>query len=336
MDIPLKNIGLVIFIYFFIACGNKTKTTATKEIESVKVLQDSIQAEILLQKTRKADAEREEQRKWDSISQHRTDSLRKAIKYMKNHKNISISQRISRIKNLMNADKYAWSDLYDLYGETSDRDELVGNEIGLLMMDSMAIHYNIDSLFKNTGIYVSHSEDNRIWVFSWCEFFNGTGNEPINVIVWRDTLNKPQGFVTSYSKDFQHLVGLAYWHKIYKLNDKLYLLLGESKDWGNSAITVELTSKGINLKYGGFKVKGIFQYAEKYKCIELPNGRRVIYQLGYMPDDFFPYMFNEENQKLTFRATSLCYYHLTDTLITGTLTFNGEYFTENLKKQKYE
>ena len=325
----MNRVLIVIFAYvFLVSCGEKRETknivsVDSEQEDSIRLAKqtDSIAFEKYYDEEQvrtRREAEREEQRKYDSILQHRTDSLRKAIIYIKSHRNINISQRIRRIESLAYSDKWIWG---NLEGE-SDRDELLGHEIGLLMMDSMAIHYNIDSLFKNSGIYIAHSKDKRIWVFSWMEIFNGTGNEPANVFFWRDSVDNPQGikyFEPEYEKYF-------YYSKIYKLNntDKdLYMLEGGTKDAGGVLKGVELTVKGINFNPKLFKIGDDF---------------RSVYFLGdpcSNENDY--YSFDKETQTITFsNCGDRGWNSYNGILTTGTLTFNGKYFTEKLKKQKYD
>ncbi len=329
---------ITILLSFFVSCsGGKLEQ---KTVDCIKIVQDSIQVENLLREV--AEANREERRKWDSISQHNTDSLRKVVEHIKQNRNISIPQRIKRIKNLYRSmgvgSVWKLSDIYS-YIEGSEYD-LLATEIGLLLTDTDIVSYNIDSLFaiigKNIGI--AHSENNRLWVISFLETDGGNANSPINVIAWRDTCNRPQGFVSSYSEDFRHLSGLAYWDEIYKLNDTLYLMLGQSKGFGYSALVVELRPQVINFKYRGFITKNknwnfhqVFEYGL--------NGRQIVYNLGYDWDWAIRdvYKYNKETQTINFRNT--CRYYMDskmDTLTIGTLTFNGEYFTEKLKKEKIE
>ena len=106
--------------------------------------------------------------------------------------------------------------------------------------------------------------------------------------------------------------------------------------FGTYAMIVELTHKGINLKYGGFQTKEIFNLYNT-KAI---NGKNIVYNLGIddgAVDNFNNYKFNKEKQTISFRKTSEYWRDdKKDTLTIGTLTFNGKYFTEKLKKQKYD
>ena len=332
----MNRVLIVIFVYvFFVSCGEKRETKNIVSVDSEQ--EDSIrltkQADSIAlekyyneEKTRIRREEERKKREYDSILQHRTDSLRKAIIYIKRNRNISIPQRIRRIENLANSERWIWGNLYDLdgYEEVGDRDELLGCEIGRLMMDSMAIYYNIDGLFKNTSINVSHSEDNRVWAFSWLELLNGSGNEPANVFFWRDSVGKPQGF-----KYFEPEYEISYYYgdTIHKLNntDKdLYILEGGTKFSGEVLKGIELTAKGINFNPKLFKTE---------------KGFSSVYFLGEScgdENDFY-YSFNKESQTVTFtNCGDRGWNSYSGVRTTGTLTFNGKYFTEKLKKQKIE
>ena len=342
----MKKIYPFIFLLLFISCGGgkqEMKTIDTQNIDSIKAAQDSMEKILLLQKAeefRIRYEQYEEQRKWDSISRHNTDSLRKVVEHIQRNRNISTTQRIKRIKNLYHSMGVgsAWrlSDIYSYIDGTEY--DLLATEIGYLLTDINIVNYNIDSLFAVIGknIVVAHSEDNRLWAISFHESDGGNANSPANVIAWRDACNRPQGFIVSYSEDFSHLNGLAFWEEIYKLNETLYLMLGNSKCCGYSALVVELKPKGINLEYRGFVTKN--KDWNLHQVFE--NGQQIIYNLGYAWDwEHGIYKYNQETQTINFRNT--CRYYmdsrgLLDTLTIGTLTFNGKYFTEKLKKQKIE
>ncbi len=279
-----------------------------------------------------------EAHKEDSICLCMSNSLKEVLKDIKSKQNISMTQRINRIKTLRHLIGIdgIW---YFCSGKEDFNDyNLLATEIGFLLADTNIVNYNIDSIFAtiryNADFSVAHSEDNRLWVISFCISENGNGTIPANVIAWRDTYNRPQGFMTSYSA-FSYLDCLIWWDEIYKLNDTLYLMLGGSKGCGNNAIIVELTDKGINLKYKGFATKGDHTLVNSEKSI---NGKVTVYNLGIDADsDENNYKFNNETKTINFRKT--CQYYMDskmDTLTIGTLTFNGKYFTEKLKKEKIE
>ena len=281
---------------------------------------------------------------------HITDSLRKVVQHIQRNRNISTVQRINRIRELYHSTglgsvwtlRLSGSDL-----NLIDPYDLVATEIGLLLADPNIVNYDIDSIFATifspqSGSIIIHSEDNRLWAVSFIISAGGNGNIPANVIVWRDTCNKPQGFVSSYSEAFEHLESLASWNEIYKLNDtgdkNLYLVLGESKGAGNNAIVIELTHNGINLKYRGFQTKENIENIEYFDAYKSINGKVIVYNLGIdWTSDDYNYKFNKENQTISFRKSSRYWFdNKMDTLTIGTLTFNGKYFTERLKKQKYD
>ena len=278
--------------------------------------------------------------KGDSILRHTTDSLREAVKYIKRNRNISTTQRINRIKRLYRSIGVGsvWNcRLDDDYLDNISEYDLVADEIGLLLTDTNIVNYNLDSVFATifypqSGEVAVHSEDNRLWGISFLQSHGGNGDIPYNVIAWCDTSNRPQEFITSYSNAYSNLDVCAWWTEIHKLKNTsgkdLYLMLGEQKFDGSVAIVIELTQRGINLNYHGFRAKGIFNYGNN------ENNNPIVYRLGLnLNDDTdYNYKFNSEKQIITFFSTGLSWSHQTDTLIAGILTFNGKYFTEKLSK----
>lgn len=322
----------------FVFSCNKNQETKHQHIniDSVKKTQEVTQS--------KRDTEAEntykkyiEARKQDSILLYIADSLKKVAKQIKQNRNISLERRLYRISKLYESigPGNIWSQI-DL--EDVDVFDLLSNEIGLLLSDSNIVKYNIDSLFVSIskGFTVTHSNDNRLIAVSFVLTDGGTAFSPVNIIGWRDTSNIPKGYITSYSSKFEHLQGIAYYDKIFKLhnslNKNLYLLFGESKGCGNNAIVIELTNKGINLRYRGFYTKNM--------DMEPVHGRTIVYNLGIdcLKEDFEKYnnyKFDKETQTIKFKKSAR-YYNDSDcdSLTIGTLTFNGKYFTERIIYKK--
>ena len=335
----MDKIFFLIFIYIFFSCNNKkeTRIVETGKIDSVTIVQEERETE-----RNKV----EDNLKWDSISRHITDSLLLVVKQIQSNRNINIDQRINRIKKLYSSigvgSVWQQSDIYS-YMEGTEYD-LLANELGALLTDANVKNYNLDSVFSvifypSSGDTIVHSRDNRLWVISFSQSDGGSGNIPYNIISWRNEENYPQGFITSKSDVFlQNLSVNAWWNEIYRLNSfsdkELYLMLGSQKDVGSIAIVVNLTSQDLILDYKGFLGRGMIGFDNSKK-----EKRTTIYNLGVnLRDEVRPnnYRFYEKEGTISFTATEKSGLCQTNTLIVGTLIFNGDYFTENLEKQKIE
>ena len=329
----MNQIITVISVFVvFVSCGRKQETkvvvtTDSQQVDSIRLAKqtDSISLEAYQMRIRR-EVEIKEERKLDSIWQHRTDSLLKIVEYIKRNQNISIAQRIDRIRELDNStgSGNVWINS-NLYLHGIDLNDILANEIVLLLIDTNIVNYNIDSIFTSIGenIAATHSKDNRLSVVDFWDSSGGTSILPVNVFIWRDSVGKPQGF-----EIFEAEYGRTFFYgRIYKLNNtdrNLYMLEGVTKDTGCVFKGIELTAKGINFNPKLFKTE---------------KGFSSVYFLGEPCGDEkdFYYSFDKETQIVKFaNCGDRDYGSYSGILTTGTLTFNGKYFTEKLKKQKYD
>lgn len=316
----VKTLYYIIIFVVVLSCGNRqVNSTKQAEIDSVKPIYSNQQNNEKIKEISDND--------YDSWRKHNTDSLTQVVKYIKKHEHIAINQRIIRIKQLYNSIIYpgnVWlnSDL------EVDQNEILSNEIGLLLNDSLIIHYNIDSLFTSIdkNIYVCHSEDRRLWAISYMPAEGGNANSPENILAWRDSCNKPFGYTLISEKD-REIVALIFIEKIYSLKNilhtNLYLLMGESKDFGNNAFIIELKQNSLNKKYKGFEHNGIKTIAYKFGIAFDSKGNSIE-----------NYNFNVQDQTIRFQKQNDSYNEYSETEINGILTFNGKYFEEKLSKRK--
>ena len=328
----MKYIYYIFIILILISCGNSHEKPIIKSnSDSIKAFNDSIDKLRAVYDREKLIQEQNikpKLSKEDSLMKHTTDSLLNLAKYIKQHRQISINERILRIKKLYNS--FGLGDLWRQCGMEDyniDEIEIIANEIGFLLTDKEIVNYNIDSIFSNIGKYIDvlHSDDNKIWIINFPIQDGGTADAPENIICWRDNNNVPMGFITCDTVDFENR--LAYFYNIYKLKSisksHLYLLIGFSKGLGNIAYVLELNSKGLNWSYRGFKTK--------YKGYNPIKGKAITYDIGSFNDDNTNYTFDTVLQTLKYKST------YRDSIIKGTLTFNGYFFEENvstIKKRK--
>jgi hypothetical protein len=158
---------------------------------------------------------------------------------LKESEKLSIPLRIKAINGIFKEEKL-W------YG---DRDSLVATALSSLVMNSDIIKYNISEMF--IGIEITHSEDNRLWAFSWsCQGANN-GFCGVGFLCWRDESNKPQGYLTHLSDDNFGLTSFISINSKLLSKKNLYLLEQSIV----SVAVVELIGSGINLNYPAFKTR---------------------------------------------------------------------------------
>lgn len=324
----MKTLYYIIILFVVLSCGNRQEKPIGKlKNDSAKRLNNPIENLV-----DKAKYDRNKETQDDSITKHIADSLINVVKYIKRHENLTVNQRILRIKKL-----YESTGVGSLWNQGGLRDydidvyEIEANEIGLLLTDTNIIKYKIDSIFSviNKDIVVAHSEDNRLWSVSVPLNDGGTADASINIFSWRDSNNVPKGFITSDTEGFQSATQICadYIYDIYKLKSSLkknlYLLIGFNRGEGNRAYVFELNSKGLVWDYKGFKTKD-----NGWNPI---NGKAVTYYIGSYYDDNANFNFDTVTQSLNFKRTI---FDSAEFRIKGTLTFNGKYFDEKLSKSK--
>jgi hypothetical protein len=142
----------------------------------------------------------------------------------------------------------------------NDKISTVNEEIFLnlsgILTNPEILSVNIDSLLEHSFLEKVHSNDKRLWIFSWYENTGGSWKSNLNLIHYKTKLNKPkvdesdQGVFCSNGAGF---------NKIYKLNSKsrnLYLCMGSGISCNTCiykiATVVELTKDSINFNYPAF------------------------------------------------------------------------------------
>jgi hypothetical protein len=213
-----------------------------------------------------------------------------------------------------------------------------------VLKDKRSIKLDFDVLFKTGAVGVTHSKDEKIWIFGWAENHNGTFKNAMNIMQVRiskkpwvihdeytnnDTLNisfdNPTGFVSNG----------AYFDTIIKLKSKrnLYLLrsrvVGCSTCCSEFAKVIELGRDSINFSYPAFagdSLSGTKEGAElaiDSRCGSIrkfefdAKEQTIVYE--YETDDYTPVSrdYDDENDK--------------PQVIRQVLYWNGEQFTDKRK-----
>jgi hypothetical protein len=240
----------------------------------------------------------------------------------------SISIKAIAVKKLLSeADTLSSEEAYNL----NINEEITKQLTAILSIPSI-VHYSIDSLLEHRFLGITHSDDKRLWIFSWYENTGGTFHSNLNLIQYRTAANKPVVVFNNNSEDNTNgFSASGAWidviHPLKSKSSNLYLCGGSVVGCGTCYAEVlsliELKNDSINFNYPAFadsnepnKFSSGYFLDSRYGSIlkfEYNNKKQKI-SYAYMPDDNTPITANTRKTK-----------------VTGTLTFNGKQFVEVVK-----
>lgn len=224
----------------------------------------------------------------------------------------------------------------NLSGDSNiDINGLITKQLTEILSIPTITNYNLDSLLKHPFLEITHSIDNRLWIFDWYENTGGTFQSNISIVYYRNESNKSKISIDASLSEATNNVfssNGAWFNNIYKLKSvskDLYLCMGSIKGCSSCcseiAIVVELAHDSIYYEYPAFtKVKQDsqnFDYKSFSPCFSLDARCGDIEKFEYDPktqtinftyftDDYTPIKKNDSDQKK----------------IRGELKFNGETF----------
>ncbi len=228
----LFYIYIGLFFLFLVSCA-KTQATKSQTVETV----DSTAVARNYDYSEKEKAPEEIAQ--EKILQKRIDSVCIAVR---NSERLSIPERAKALDGFFTVST-CWES-YDI-----DRDSLLTVALSSLVMSPDIVKYDLSKIFTNNNFEITHSEDNRLWAFTWSCDCAITGFNVISFLCWRDKNNKPQGYLTYFDEDNGALGYGTYIQTKLRSKKNLYLI---RRDVENVAV-VELTDKGINPNYPAFK-----------------------------------------------------------------------------------
>lgn len=201
------------------------------------------------------------------------------------------------------------------------------------MLQNPAITKNKpDILLADPALGITHSDDNRLWIFSWKEYTEGCCRN-LNVVHYRTLANEPRaecsGLAAGNKQRGDFYANGVSFYKIYKLGltkHSLYLCIGRRISGNGSeneiASVLELTADSINYNYPAF-----FSFGEALYGID----RKYIPSLMIRAysNDIKEFSFNPKTQRLRVVRN---YSNPSDSrdkgkrLLVNELTFDGRHF----------
>ena len=262
------------------------------------------------------------------------------------HKNKSIPVKLKELKALLNESDMFTPEMTDSL-EINDK---IKKQLCALLKSPGIEKYNLEKEFKGTGIGTTHSNDNRLWFYTWFENTGGSFKSNLTIIQYRTKTNKTEGIVVDNSiadeNDIVFESNGASYTQIIKLpskNKNLYLCIGGVTGCNTCsavvATVIGLTSKNIDLRYPAFKNKEANNYGDQAFQERVPtfimdsrvddikqfeyNSVTHTIHYQYIPDDNTPIKISEDEP-----------YNPDAKPIVGLLKWNGTFFTETLVGQK--
>ena len=227
--------------------------------------------------------------------------------------------KVDKIKLLMTEANEALPEItYSL-----DYNERITNGLSEILKDERSVSYNLDQLLKHDFLGITHSNDKRLWFFSWAENANGTFKGGPTIIQYRTKANKPKIILDEFNdtESSRFNSNGAGYPDIIKLksNKDVYLCLGDilgcSTCCSRIALVIELKNDSINFDYPAFPKT--YRYDSKASLLMLhsrcgdiikfeydPISQSISYD--YYPDDLTP--IEDKNFKKSFIIKQVLYW----------------------------
>lgn len=256
------------------------------------------------------------------------------------HQSDSISLKVDSLKKLLSHADTLTAE--ELWGDGSiDINGLIAEQLYEILTVPTIVKYNLDSLLKHDFLGITHSNDKRLWIFSWYENTGGSFKSNISFVHYRTKSNKPKIIDDYYSEEEEHHNSFcsngAWFGQIFKLKSStknIYLCLGSvvgcNTCCAEIASVVELTKDSINFAYPAFSIikqdNQNFDYEDTSPCFTLDSRCRDIEKFEYdnkTQTIFYTYM-TDDNTPIVNKEKSI--------RVNGKLHFDGQKFIETVKE----
>jgi hypothetical protein len=229
------------------------------------------------------------------------------------------------------------------FDDTTDNilnlNQSIAETLKAILTNPQITSQNMDSLLKSPGLGIVHSEDKRLWIFSWYENNGGSFKSNANMVYYKTGSGKSKiGYDESdtfgQSGDNLFSSNGASFDTIYKLNSKtkdLYLCTGSGVGCNTCvfqvATVVELKKDSADFNYPAFKSN-----PENSAYPSNTEKWQSDFLLGAREDDILTFYFDPKNQILNFSYLTDDNTPVQSTLgkkqskIFRKLKFNGENF----------
>lgn len=172
------------------------------------------------------------------------------------HKN-DFLVKVKKLKTLVTAAENMLPGVAD----SLDYNVKISKRLSSILADKRSVHYDLDKLLKHDFLDIIHSDDKRLWFFSWFKNTGGTFKASQSIMQYRTKSNLPAIALDEQNDDENNgdfnSVGSSY-HKIIKLNSKknIYLcmssVVGCSTCCSEIATVFELKANKMNFDYPAF------------------------------------------------------------------------------------
>jgi hypothetical protein len=243
----------------------------------------------------------------------------------------SLMRALDRADTLTSEELWYSGDIASGEDEGFDLNDTIAGLLVRILSSPAISKYNPDSLLNHEFLGISHSNDKKLWIFTWYENTGGSFKSCLSVVHYKTLTGKPQALFVPYYDGVFSLGGSI--DRIYKLphSTRAFYLCMQSIMGCNTCCmegisVIELTKRKIDFSYPAFasdletnSSPGVSIYSIDSRCGSIlkfeynPKSATITYE--YDTDDNTPV--HPESAKT----------------VKGKLKWNGQRFVEKVSMQ---